>query len=252
MRETIVVVAACLLAVGLVPTAGAVVDDTGVVSDAAAGNASANATGVGADATLSVGSTTAPVGETGTVVVTVSGDRGLSGTRLTVVADGDAARIVGASYSPRIAPVEEPVVADDGSSVTLRAVDGGGAVQPGDGGQVATVSFDAVAVGRTTLTVAVDRFEGEAGDDAAPTVRTGTVTVPPSRVDGVRPTDPDGDGVYEDLNGNDRVDYDDVVRLFRHPDAPAVTDAPGTYDVNGNGRADYDDVVELFAEVVAA
>ncbi len=62
-------------------------------------------------------------------------------------------------------------------------------------------------------------------------------------------TDPDGDGVYEDLNGNGRVDYDDVVVLFRNLDSEAVTDDPDAFDLNGNGRVDYDDVVQLFDEI---
>ncbi|RXK47986.1 hypothetical protein EAF64_15245 [Halorientalis pallida] len=37
---------------------------------------------------------------------------------------------------------------------------------------------------------------------------------PPSEGGGATPTDPDGDGLYEDLNGNGTVDYDDVVGLY--------------------------------------
>jgi len=28
------------------------------------------------------------------------------------------------------------------------------------------------------------------------------------------PTDPDGDGLYEDLNGNGRIDFNDIVTQF--------------------------------------
>ena len=65
-------------------------------------------------------------------------------------------------------------------------------------------------------------------------------------VDGTETTDPDGDGLCEDLNGNDRQDFDDVVDLFDNISDSDVTDNPDAFDFNGNGRVDFDDVVELF------
>jgi len=66
------------------------------------------------------------------------------------------------------------------------------------------------------------------------------------------PTDPDGDGLYEDINGNGRLDYDDVVIYYENMqwirDQLDVGIEP--YDYNGNGRIDYDDVVLLYEEVL--
>jgi PKD repeat protein len=68
------------------------------------------------------------------------------------------------------------------------------------------------------------------------------------------PTDPDGDGLYEDINGNGRLDYDDVVIYYDNMqwirDQPDVGIEP--YDYNGNGRIDYDDVVVLYQELLAS
>jgi len=59
------------------------------------------------------------------------------------------------------------------------------------------------------------------------------------------PTDPDNDGVFEDLNGNGRLDFNDVVVLFENlPDAETPFQ-----DINENGRIDFDDIVELFKEI---
>jgi len=63
------------------------------------------------------------------------------------------------------------------------------------------------------------------------------------------PTDPDGDGRYEDVNGNDRTDFGDVVALFANIRSDAVTDHVAAYDFNENGRIDFGDVVALFGEV---
>ena len=66
------------------------------------------------------------------------------------------------------------------------------------------------------------------------------------------PTDPDFDGLYGDINGNGRLDFDDVVAFYMNMqwvrDNTAVGIAP--YDFNNNGRIDYDDVVQLYLEVL--
>ncbi|WP_225335036.1 endo-1,4-beta-xylanase [Halomicrobium urmianum] len=64
-----------------------------------------------------------------------------------------------------------------------------------------------------------------------------------------RPTDPDGDGLYEDLNGNGEVDYDDVVTYFENVESDAMTGNADAFDYNGNGGVDYADLVELFEQV---
>lgn len=66
------------------------------------------------------------------------------------------------------------------------------------------------------------------------------------------PTDPDFDGLYGDINGNGRLDFDDVVAFYMNMqwvrDNTTVGIAP--YDFNNNGRIDYDDVVQLYLEVL--
>ncbi|MDN7025302.1 hypothetical protein FGU65_10425 [Methanoculleus sp. FWC-SCC1] len=63
------------------------------------------------------------------------------------------------------------------------------------------------------------------------------------------PTDPDGDGLYEDLNGNGRLDFADVVVYFEQMEWIAANEPVDCFDYNGNGRIDWDDVVVLFGEV---
>jgi PKD repeat protein len=57
--------------------------------------------------------------------------------------------------------------------------------------------------------------------------------------------DPNGDGLHEDVNGNGRKDFADVVLLFSQLDWCASR-APWAFDYNGNGRVDFADVVALF------
>jgi len=63
------------------------------------------------------------------------------------------------------------------------------------------------------------------------------------------PTDPDEDGLYEDLNGNGRKDFDDVVQLFNFMEWIEANEPTACFDFNGNGRIDFDDIVQLFGEL---
>ena len=63
---------------------------------------------------------------------------------------------------------------------------------------------------------------------------------------GLATGDLDGDGTAEDLNGNGRLDFDDVVTLFEYFNSPTVQDNQAVFDYNGNGRVDMDDVIALF------
>jgi len=59
------------------------------------------------------------------------------------------------------------------------------------------------------------------------------------------PTDPDADGIYEDVTGDGRVDDEDVRALSDRVGNESVTDDAVAFDGNCNGRVDYDDVVRL-------
>ncbi|WP_226022726.1 hypothetical protein [Halomicrobium salinisoli] len=60
-------------------------------------------------------------------------------------------------------------------------------------------------------------------------------------------TDPDDDGLYEDINGNGEVDYSDVVDYFENMEE--LQDQVEYFDYNGNGEIDYADLVDLFQQV---
>ena len=63
------------------------------------------------------------------------------------------------------------------------------------------------------------------------------------------PTDPDNDGIYEDLNGNGRLDFADVVLYFNQMTWIAANEPIAAFDLNGNGRIDFADIVALFNEI---
>jgi PKD repeat protein len=63
------------------------------------------------------------------------------------------------------------------------------------------------------------------------------------------PTDPDSDGLYEDLNANNRLDFNDVVLMFNQMEWIAANEPVSAFDFNGNGRIDFNDIVMLFGEI---
>ncbi|MFW6436984.1 MAG: glycoside hydrolase family 11 protein [Halococcoides sp.] len=59
-------------------------------------------------------------------------------------------------------------------------------------------------------------------------------------------TDPDDDGLYEDLSGNEKVDFPDVNTLFQNADSAEVEDNVEFYDFDDDGSVDLQDVLALF------
>ena len=64
--------------------------------------------------------------------------------------------------------------------------------------------------------------------------------------------DLDNDGTAEDVNGNDRLDFADIVLLFEHLNSPQVVDNPTDFDYNGDGKANMADILVLFEMLIAS
>lgn len=66
---------------------------------------------------------------------------------------------------------------------------------------------------------------------------------------GREPNDLNGDGLYEDVNGNGRQDFADVVLYFHELDWVAANEPMAAFDFNRNGRVDFADIVLLFEQL---
>jgi len=191
-------------------------------------------------------------GQTGTAMLTASSlPTGFSGAEVTVsVSNPEVASITGVEFADDLG-LTESSIGDDGSSVTIRVadtdrnVDAGGRHVP-----LATLTVRGDSTGTTDLQVDVSQMDNEEGNAIGANARSGVlVTGPPTVTGGSAPTDPDGDGLYEDLNGNGRLDYEDIEILFSNFDADSVTMNKSAYDFNENGQLDFDDIVDLYQEV---
>jgi PKD repeat protein len=63
------------------------------------------------------------------------------------------------------------------------------------------------------------------------------------------PRDLNGEGKYEDVNGNGRKDFADVTLYFNQMTWIAANEPMRAFDYNGNGRIDFADVTWLFNQL---
>jgi hypothetical protein len=168
-------------------------------------------------------------------------------TSATAVAAIQDASVLG---EPKVRATE---VADDGSSATVQAVYG--EARGGDGSgppAVAELTLDAAALGSTSLTVDVGKV-GDASNDTYTVARTTGATV--SVVDDPEPTgpvlieeparDPDGDGLYEDVNGDGETTILDVSSFLNVHDGETVAANRAKFDYNDDGDITILDVAQL-------
>ncbi|WP_435074548.1 malectin domain-containing carbohydrate-binding protein [Halorubrum sp. HHNYT27] len=66
------------------------------------------------------------------------------------------------------------------------------------------------------------------------------------------PTDPDGDGLYEDVNGDGFVNSGDAQAIFANSQDPVVQNNTAAFDYNGDGFVNSGDAQALFANGLAA
>ncbi|ACL18013.1 C1 family peptidase [Methanosphaerula palustris] len=114
--------------------------------------------------------------------------------------------------------------------------------------------------GTATLTVKVTGLSDDSGHPILTTSVPAVITVQAPNISsgvipiqsngdlliGNQPTDPDHDGLYEDLNGNGVLDFNDITLFFNQMDWISGHEPLGAFDFNGNGQIDFNDIVILF------
>jgi PKD repeat protein len=63
------------------------------------------------------------------------------------------------------------------------------------------------------------------------------------------PRDSDGDGFVEDLNGNGRIEFLDLLIYFEQMDWISENEPVELFDYNQNGRIDFSDCIKLFDKI---
>jgi PKD repeat protein len=179
---------------------------------------------------------------------------GLAGYDLEVtLSNSSVAKLTGAEF-PNLGLTQQTLISS--SRLRITAVDITNVLQGGAANAtLATVKLDGLTEGNTTVSISVNSIDDEAGGQIQTQQVSGAVEVvsPFPTLPGMSgpARDLDGDGKAEDVNGNARRDFADVVALFEHMDSPEVRSNEAAFDFNGNGRLDFADIQRLFDIVVS-
>jgi hypothetical protein len=178
---------------------------------------------------------------------------GLAGGEFQVeVADSSVVEIVSASVAEGVGLAQEPTI-EDGKMASFKFADTDKNMQSeGTEFKLATITLTGMGAGATDLMTSAT-LDDDAGQTVDVEPRSGVAMTGPASVgtSGASPKDHDGDGLYEDVNGNGRVDYDDVVVLFNNLENSNVKSNARAFDFNENDRLDYADIVALYDEAGA-
>ena len=185
------------------------------------------------------------------VSIIVTDNEGLSGTGTAFVTVNNVA--------PDILPISDAVIDDgtiyvgEGSFTDPGADTWTGTVDFGDGSGVQELTLDGKSISLThdfggygvyQVTVSVTDDEGGNG---AESFQVEIRHVCPWLSDSPNPSlDNDADFKCEDVNGNGRLDFSDLVLLFANLDAPEVLNNAEDFDFNDNGVLDMADIITLF------
>ncbi len=148
----------------------------------------------------------------------------------------------------------QSVVIND-NSVRIFVIDLFKTIEPGDTNIVlATFNMETVDFGNDNVIISLLEIDDEGGFNVAVDIINGSVNV--ARIFPILPgetertADLDNDGLAEDLNGNGRFDFQDIVLLFIHKESQEVLDNFDLFDYNGNTLIDFDDVIGLFDHLI--
>jgi PKD repeat protein len=126
--------------------------------------------------------------------------------------------------------------------------------------RLATITIKGLSAGSTTLKTTMTMISSDTGADMIPssTINNPTITVGgqaistatplPLQNSASRPADPDGDGLYEDLNGDGAITFSDVTLYFNNWHWIEKNEPVGLFDYNQNGAIDFGDILILNQE----
>ncbi len=137
-------------------------------------------------------------------------------------------------------------------TVVISALDLEGIAGPGADALIGNVTVRGDRVGQTELRVTAARVDDETGERVKTRLAACAVDVGPAPYLACVPSSPgdlDGDGLYDDLNGNGRRDFADVVVYFNHIGCVTAYEDWAYFDNNRNGRIDFADIICLFNQL---
>lgn len=195
----------------------------------------------------------ATVNGTATANLTLSSaPNGLAGFTVELhIADNSTARFNESLSAVAIDGISTANVTDNGTTLVLKAADLNKTVQDGATNVVlAQVGFTGEAAGSTHVSVEIVKLQNESGDaiESLPNGARLSVSKLPAFGEAGAPTNTDADPAFEDIDGDGKTSYNDVVTLFQHFDSDTVQSNSRAFDYKNDGEVDFADVVKLYNE----
>jgi YVTN family beta-propeller protein len=174
---------------------------------------------------------------------------GLSGFNITIsVSDPEIAEITAVSF-----PIWGQLPKNStlpSSSVWIKTVDFENEVHSGDTNVLlGTITLTGKKAGTSDLSIVKTMISDDNGSLINPVMNTGKINVvilPAFPGYTNLPSDLNQDGLYEDINGNGMLDFNDVVAFYNNMDWIEVNVPLKFFDYNKNGLIDFDDVVKIY------
>ena len=137
------------------------------------------------------------------------------------------------------------------STVWFKVGDLNDQVKAGDTNVVlATLTVKGLETGSTDILMTVNSFQDDNYQNIEDKIATisGTITViaGPPPIDDHQPMDLNGDGLFEDVNGDGQFNFGDIVALFQNFESWHNAGYDAFYDFNGDGQLTFGDIVALF------
>jgi S-layer protein (TIGR01567 family) len=117
---------------------------------------------------------------------------------------------------------------------------------------LANVTVKGEIPGYTKVTITIGKMDDDSGTVIKPQTLVSYIKVNNLKMfptTSAYPGDLDGDGLYEDINGNGIKDLDDVVLFFYYLEWAVNNEPIASFDFNQNGRLDFADIVELYGKL---
>ncbi len=177
---------------------------------------------------------------------------GLSGYNLTVsLSNGSVAQIIALEFPEWASLHNNSSLPSD--RAWMKAVDLDKKIENGsDNVLLAKIAIRGKTPGKTDLLINAEKMDDDKGIMMDPETMITQIEVEPDIAlpdTDLPPTDPDNDGLYEDLNGNGIIDFSDVTLFFEYMEWIAENKPISDFDFNNNGRIDFADVILLFDEL---
>ena len=182
-------------------------------------------------------------------LVLSSATTGLAGYDLTISTNSSVADITSVSWPSWAQQLHNNTTLTP-NTMRINSVDLNNQIKDGATNvTLTTITVQGNTQGNTTIGLSNVSMDDDRGDQISPTIVNGSLNVnqlKPFPGQTKTPTDPDHDGLYEDINGNGRLDFNDIVIFFQNLDWVKDNQPISAFDFNGNGRLDFDDVVTLY------